>query len=87
MAAKTLLATGDVTVLDYRCEYGPGDVAFVECHAAYAVSYVRAGGFGYRSRGVSHELVAGSLMVSFPGDEYVCSHEHACGGDAWSSAT
>ena len=31
------------------------------------------GSFGYRVRGGSFELVAGSILVSHPGDEYVCT--------------
>ena len=49
-------------------------------HSDYSLSYVRRGTFGYRSRGASFELVAGSILVGFPGDEYVCAHDHA--GDA-----
>ena len=49
-------------------------------HSDYSLSYVRRGTFGYRSRGASFELVAGSILVGYPGDEYVCTHEHA-GGD------
>src|SRR4029453_3529684 len=41
---------------------------------------VRASGtFGYRSRGSSFEFVAGSILVGYPGDEYVCTHDHARG--------
>jgi len=49
-------------------------------HDAYTVSYVREGTFGYRVGGAAFELVAGSVLVGAPGDEYVCTHEHA-GGD------
>jgi len=31
---------------------------------------VRKGSFGYRTRGKSFELVAGSILVGHPGDEY-----------------
>jgi AraC family transcriptional regulator len=40
---------------------------------------VRRGTFGYRSRGQAFELVAGSILVGYPGDEYVCTHDHARG--------
>ena len=33
------------------------------------------------TRGESFELVAGSVLVGHPGDEYVCTHDHAAGGD------
>src|SRR5262249_31173823 len=42
---------------------------------------VRRGSFGYRARGVLSELVAGSLLVGHPGDEYVCTHDHAVGDE------
>ena len=48
-------------------------------HDDYSLSYVRRGTFGYRSRGASFELVAGSVLVGYPGEEYVCTHDHARG--------
>src|SRR5262249_35788412 len=50
---------------------------FVEVHDGFSVSYVRRGTFGYRTRGESFELVAGSILVGHPGDEYTCTHDHA----------
>lgn len=79
MAATTVLERASVSVVDYRCTARPGDPSVVECHTAYAIAYVRSGSFGYTSRGRSHELVAGSLLVGRPGDEYVCTHDHAVG--------
>jgi len=67
--------------MDYRCGYGPGDRPFVESHQRYSLAYVRKGSFGCQAQGVSHELVAGSLMVGYPGDEYMCTHKHHAGGD------
>ena len=32
----------------------------------------------------SFELVAGSVLVGHPGDEYVCSHDHVCGDECLS---
>ena len=81
MAVTTVLDAGPITVVDYRCEAKPGDVPFVEWHSAFTISYVRTGSFGYRFRGNSFELVAGSLLVGHPGDEYVCTHDHV-GGEA-----
>lgn len=69
---------------DYRCEMGPGDKPFVELHDGFSVSYVRKGSFGYRSRGASHELVAGSLLVGHPGEEYMCTHDHVHGDECLS---
>ena len=37
------------------------------------------------SRGTAFELVAGSILVGRPGDEYVCTHDHhACGDECLS---
>ena len=80
MASRTVFAGGSVSVFDYRCEARPGDAPFVEWHDAFSVSYVRQGSFGYRFRGSSYELVAGSFLVGHPGDEYMCTHDHV-GGD------
>jgi AraC-like DNA-binding protein len=84
VAATTILETGSLSVVDYRCTVAPTDAPFVEVHAGFSVSYVRRGSFGCRSRGRSFELVAGSLLVGHPGDEFVCSHDHACGDECLS---
>lgn len=42
---------------------------------------MRKGSFGYRWGARSFELVAGSVLVGHPGDEYTCTHEHHHGGD------
>lgn len=81
MPATTLLQRDSISVIDYRCESGPHDRPFVELHSGYSVAYVRAGSFGYRLRGQCFELVAGSLLVGHPGDEYVCTHDHHDCGD------
>lgn len=80
MAIRTVFDGGPVSVIDYRCEAAPGDEPFVEWHDAFTLSYVRKGSFGYRFRGRSYELVAGSILVGHPGDEYMCTHDHV-GGD------
>ena len=84
MADATTLRRGPLSVVDYRCTAGPGDTPFVERHGSFAVSYVRKGSFGYRIRGQSFELVAGSVLVGFPNDEYVCTHDHAYGDECLS---
>jgi AraC family transcriptional regulator len=84
MPATTLFRSGSVAVSDYRCSAGPGDTPFVEQHAGYSLSYVRRGSFGYRVRGRAFELVAGSIVVGQPGDEYVCTHEHVQGDECLS---
>jgi AraC-like DNA-binding protein len=45
---------------------------------------VRKGSFGCESRGRSFDLVAGSILVGHPGDEYVCTHDHVCGDECLS---
>src|SRR5215471_16671269 len=84
MVETTLLQCGPVTVLDYRCTSGPSDEPFVEQHGGYSVAYVRTGSFGYTLRGVSHEMVAGSVLVGSLGDEYVCTHDHVVGDECLS---
>lgn len=81
MTATTVMQSGSLAVIDYRCSAGPEDRPFVELHAAHSVSYVRKGSFGLNSRGKSFELVAGSVMVGQPGDDYVCTHDHHVCGD------
>jgi len=73
-----------IYVTDYRCTARPGDEPFVEVHGSFALAYVRKGSFGYRTRGRSYELVAGSMLVGHPGDEYVCTHDHAVGDECLS---
>lgn len=77
----TILQSGSISVIDYRCDAGPGDRPFVELHNNHSVSYVRKGSFGCRTRGESFELVAGSVLVGRPGDEYMCTHDHHVCGD------
>src|SRR3979409_1332685 len=81
MTATTLLQRRSITVSDFRCSARPGETPFVERHRCHSVSYVHKGSFGCRSRGRSFELVAGSILVGHPGDEYVCTHDHACGDE------
>ncbi len=81
MAIATVLQSGSISVLDYHCSAGPADKPFVELHDGFSVSYVRKGSFGYRFRGESFELVAGSILVGCPGDEFMCTHDHHVGGD------
>jgi AraC family transcriptional regulator len=84
MAVTTTLHSGAVSVTDYRCTAAPGDAPFVELHGDFSVSYVRKGSFGYLLRGNSYELVAGSILVGHPGDEYMCTHDHVCGDECLS---
>jgi AraC-like DNA-binding protein len=84
MGTTTIAQNASISVTDFRCNAGPADAPFVELHCGYSVSYVRKGSFGYRVRGESFELVAGSVLVGHPGDEFMCTHEHACGDECLS---
>lgn len=84
MTATTLLERPSISVSDFRCDAGPGDRPFAEHHRCHSISYVRKGSFGLHSRGKSHELVAGSVLIGHPGDEYTCTHEHVCGDECLS---
>lgn len=84
MIVTTVLADGAITAVDCRCEAGASAKPSAETHGASSVSFVRKGGFGYRSRGRNCELVSGSTLVGRAGDEYVCTHEHACGDECLS---
>ncbi|HZF16683.1 MAG TPA: AraC family transcriptional regulator [Steroidobacteraceae bacterium] len=85
MDSRTLLQRKSISVTDYRCNAGPDDEPFTEVHGSYSVAYVRRGSFGYRTRGESFELVAGSFLTGRPGDEFLCTHEHhACGDECLS---
>jgi AraC-like DNA-binding protein len=84
MIRTTLLERPSVTVSDFRCTAVPGDAPFAERYHCHSVSYVRKGSFGCHSRGRFFELVAGSVLVGHPGDEYVCTHDHVCGDECLS---
>lgn len=84
MVATSVLWRGSISMIDYRCSAGPADTPFVELHHGFSVSYVRKGSFGYHTRGQSFELVAGSILVGHPGDEYMCTHDHARGDECLS---
>ncbi len=84
MITTTVLADGSVTAVDYLCEAGASAKPCTETHGASSVSFVRKGSFGYASRGRRCELVPGSTLVGRAGDEYVCTHEHACGDECLS---
>jgi AraC-like DNA-binding protein len=84
MMRTTLLQRGSISVSDFRCSTGPGDKPFVEQYRCHSISYVRKGSFGCQTRGKSFELVAGSILVGHPGDEYLCTHDHVCGDECLS---
>jgi AraC-like DNA-binding protein len=84
MDRNILLQRKTITVADFRCTAVAGDKPFTEQYASHSISYVRKGSFGCRTRGRSFELVAGSILVGHPGDEYTCTHDHICGDECLS---
>jgi AraC-like DNA-binding protein len=84
MKRTTLLQRDRISVTEFRCTAGPGDEPFAEQYPAHSISYVRKGSFGCHCRGRFHELVAGSILVGHPGDEYVCTHDHVYGDECLS---
>ncbi len=65
----TLLQRRLISVSDFRCTAGADDRPFVEQYGSHSISYVRKGSFGCCTRGRSFELIAGSILVGYPGDE------------------
>jgi AraC-like DNA-binding protein len=84
MIRTPLLQRGCISVSDFRCNAGPDDQPFAEHFDCHSISYVRKGSFGCHCRGRFHELVAGSILVGHPGDEYVCTHDHVVGDECLS---
>jgi AraC-like DNA-binding protein len=84
MTATTLLQRNSISVSEFRCSARAGDRPFAEQYASHSISYVRKGSFGCRCRGGSFELVAGSILVGYPGDEFTCTHDHVCGDECLS---
>src|SRR5215218_7477114 len=84
MNRTTLLQRDRISVTEFRCTAEPGDKPFAEAFPAHSISYVRKGSFGCHCRGRFHELVAGSILVGYPGDEYVCTHDHVQGDECLS---
>jgi AraC-like DNA-binding protein len=81
MIRTPLLKHRSISVSDFRCTAEPGEKPFTEQFGCHSVSYVRKGSFGCQTRGRTFELVTGSVLVGFPGDEYVCTHDHHICGD------
>ena len=84
MTATTLLQRSSICVSEFRCSARAGDRPFAERYASHSISYVRKGSFGCRCRGGFFELVAGSILVGYPGDEFTCTHDHVCGDECLS---
>ena len=81
MSATTISESELLSVTDYQCSCGPGNIPFTEVHGGLSVAYVRRGSFGYQVGSKAFEFVAGSTLVGRQGDEYVCTHDHHLGGD------
>ncbi|MCA1363726.1 helix-turn-helix domain-containing protein [Bradyrhizobium sp. IC3069] len=79
MHATTLLTTPSITASEFRCDAGPDDTPFAECRTGHSIAYVRSGSFGCHCRAGFFELVAGSMLIGAPGEEYTCTHEHVSG--------
>jgi len=81
MPVITSLHEGGICAFDYRCSGLPAEAPFPEVHQTHSVSYVRRGTFSCSVRGQTFELVAGSVLVGNPGDEFLCTHDHHDCGD------
>jgi AraC-like DNA-binding protein len=81
---EVLLESASISAIAYRCEAGPNDRPYVEVHEGFSLAYVRSGSFGLQTNGSKFELVAGSILLGHPGDEYLCTHEHVCGDECLS---
>src|SRR3954452_24598331 len=84
MTSTRLLERKSISVSDFRCTAGPGDEPFAEQHRCHSISYVRKGSFGLHCRGKFSELVAGSVLIGHPGDEFTWTHDHVCGDECLS---
>jgi len=84
MISTVLLQRPSLTVSDFRCTAVHGEKPFAEHYGCHSISYVRKGSFGCQSRGRSHDLVVGSLLIGHPGDDYICTHDHVCGDECLS---
>ncbi|MGJ5176074.1 helix-turn-helix transcriptional regulator [Bradyrhizobium oligotrophicum] len=84
MTATILFESSPVTVSEFRCAAVPGERPYAEQYAGYSLSYVRKGSFGCHHRGRFFELVTGALLVGYPGDEFMCTHDHVCGDECLS---
>ncbi|HTO55550.1 MAG TPA: AraC family transcriptional regulator [Myxococcota bacterium] len=81
MPVTVLHDSRPLRIEEYCCSASHGDAPYSERHHGYSLAYVRKGSFGYHVRGQSFELVTGGVLVGRPGDEYVCTHDHAVGDE------
>jgi AraC-like DNA-binding protein len=86
MTVTSLFEGRLISACEFRCSAVPGEKPFIEQYARHSISYVRKGSFGCHHRGRVFELVAGSVLVGHPGDDYMCTHDHVCGDECLSFA-
>ncbi|HXZ53702.1 MAG TPA: AraC family transcriptional regulator [Burkholderiales bacterium] len=85
MRVTTIHEGPGLSLYDARCDARPGEKPCIEVFRRHSLAFVRRGSFGCRTRGASHELVAGSVLVGRPDQEYVATHEHhGCGDECLS---
>ena len=84
MTATPLFEGRSISVSEFRCSAVAGEKPFTEHYGSHSISYVRKGSFGCHHRGRVFELVAGSVLVGHPGDDYMCTHDHVCGDECLS---
>lgn len=79
MPSQTVIATGSVQVLQFRCDAGVGAPPVREWHPSNSLGVVLSGTFGYHAGARRADMIAGGTVIGRGGDEYVCTHEHRCG--------
>jgi AraC-like DNA-binding protein len=84
MASTILFSSRSISVSDFRCTAVAGETPFVEQFGCHSLSYLRKGSFGCHHRGRFFELVAGGVFIGYPGDEFMCTHDHVCGDECLS---
>ncbi|MGH8688650.1 MAG: helix-turn-helix transcriptional regulator [Burkholderiales bacterium] len=72
---------GDFAVENFACDARPGDKPYQEMHRIHALCFVKQGSFGCCTMGKQHELIAGSVFIARPGQEYTAIHDHHDCGD------
>lgn len=71
-----------LSAASYHCAATPHTPAEPEVHRRWCLAYVCRGSFGYRCAApVTHELVAGAVLIGRSGAGYLCTHDHHAGGD------
>jgi AraC family transcriptional regulator len=74
LAATALSRHASLSVVAFQCNSRVAGL-----HDDLSISYLRNGSLSYCARGKRFDLVPGSILVGYPGVEYVCSHDHGGG--------